>query len=147
MVTRCSCSSSDTRYPRAASLARVRIPTSARTASNRPTGCPPRFPISRLVSSPQRRAIQTAEPVADALGLPIDVDERLAEYDYGPSHYVPIEEAPGAPFQMVEYVSGHVIRHTSELAAPDFVTMVDDGVAPLIAAGLRALKNYRSAAL
>ena len=40
-----------------------------------------RFPISRLVSSPQRRAIQTAQPVADALGLPVDIDDRLAEYD------------------------------------------------------------------
>lgn len=52
-----------------------------------------RFPITRLVSSPQRRALQTGQPVADALGLPIEVDERLAEYDYGQSHYTPIEEA------------------------------------------------------
>ena len=51
-----------------------------------------RFPISRLVSSPQRRAFQTAEPVAAAVGLPIDIDERLAEYDRGMSHYVPIED-------------------------------------------------------
>lgn len=52
-----------------------------------------RFPITRLVSSPQRRAVQTAEPVAAALGMPIDLDERLAEYDRGLSHYVPLEEA------------------------------------------------------
>lgn len=52
-----------------------------------------RFPISRLISSPQRRAVQTAEPVADALGLGIDIDERIAEYDRGMSHYVPLEEA------------------------------------------------------
>lgn len=52
-----------------------------------------RFPITRLVSSPQRRAQQTAQPVADALGLGIDIDERLAEYDYGLSHYTPIEQA------------------------------------------------------
>jgi probable phosphoglycerate mutase len=52
-----------------------------------------RFPISRLVSSPQRRALQTAQPVADALGMTVDVDERLAEYDHGLSHYTPIEEA------------------------------------------------------
>ena len=52
-----------------------------------------RFPITRLVSSPQRRALQTAQPVADALGMTVDVDERLAEYDYGLSHYTPLEEA------------------------------------------------------
>jgi probable phosphoglycerate mutase len=51
-----------------------------------------RFPITRLVSSPQRRAIQTAEPVAHARELILYIDERLAEYDRGLSHYVPIEQ-------------------------------------------------------
>jgi probable phosphoglycerate mutase len=51
-----------------------------------------RFPITRLVSSPQRRAIQTAEPVAQARELILDIDDRLAEYDRGLSHYVPIEQ-------------------------------------------------------
>jgi len=51
-----------------------------------------RFPITRLVSSPQRRAVQTAEPVAAARDLTVDIDERLAEYDRGLSHYVPIEQ-------------------------------------------------------
>ncbi|OBK98647.1 phosphoglycerate kinase [Mycobacterium asiaticum] len=51
-----------------------------------------RFPLSRLVSSPQRRAIQTAEPVAAARGLPIEIDDRLAEYDRDQPHYIPIEQ-------------------------------------------------------
>jgi probable phosphoglycerate mutase len=51
-----------------------------------------RFPISRLVSSPQRRAVQTAGPVAEALGLSVDIDDRLAEYDRDLSHYTPVEE-------------------------------------------------------
>nr|WP_090278322.1 histidine phosphatase family protein [Mycolicibacterium komanii]CRL73739.1 fructose-2,6-bisphosphatase [Mycolicibacterium komanii] len=51
-----------------------------------------RFPIARLVSSPQKRAIQTAGPVAEALGLSIDIDDRLAEYDRDLSHYTPVEE-------------------------------------------------------
>lgn len=51
-----------------------------------------RFDVSRLVSSPQRRARQTAEPVAAALGLPVELDDRVAEYDRGMSHYVPLEE-------------------------------------------------------
>ncbi|MGI9124722.1 MAG: histidine phosphatase family protein [Mycobacterium sp.] len=55
-----------------------------------------RFPISRLISSPQRRAWQTAEPVAAALGMTVDIDERLAEYDRGLSHYIPLEEARAA---------------------------------------------------
>ncbi len=51
-----------------------------------------RFPVSRLVSSPQLRASQTAQPVAAALGMDADIDERLAEYDRGMSHYIPLEE-------------------------------------------------------
>ena len=51
-----------------------------------------RFEVSRLVSSPQRRARQTAEPVAAALGLPVEIEDRMAEYDRGMSHYVPLEQ-------------------------------------------------------
>lgn len=51
-----------------------------------------RFPITRLVSSPQRRAVQTAQPVSEAMKLPLQIDERLAEYDRGMSHYMPLEE-------------------------------------------------------
>ena len=50
-----------------------------------------RFPISRVVSSPQRRAIQTAEPVAAARGLAVEVDDRFAEYDRDLPVYIPIE--------------------------------------------------------
>jgi broad specificity phosphatase PhoE len=50
-----------------------------------------RFPISRVVSSPQRRAIQTAEPVAAARELPVEIDDRFAEYDRDLPHYIPIE--------------------------------------------------------
>jgi probable phosphoglycerate mutase len=51
-----------------------------------------RFPITRLFSSPQRRAVQTAQPVSEAMKLPLRIDERLAEYDRGMSHYMPLEE-------------------------------------------------------
>ncbi|WP_264064942.1 histidine phosphatase family protein, partial [Mycolicibacterium hippocampi] len=51
-----------------------------------------RYPIARLVSSPQRRAVQTAEPAAAARGVPIDIDERFAEYDRNLHAYVPIEQ-------------------------------------------------------
>ncbi|ULE34940.1 histidine phosphatase family protein [Mycobacterium sp. IDR2000157661] len=88
-----------------------------------------RFPISRLVSSPQRRAIQTAQPVADALGLTIDVDERLAEYDYGLSHYVPIEEASEEDVQRL--IAGRLPGNVDEDA---FKERVNAGVADIVAA-------------
>jgi broad specificity phosphatase PhoE len=51
-----------------------------------------RFPVSRVVSSPQRRAIQTAEPVAAARGLAVEVDGRFAEYDRDLPAYIPVEQ-------------------------------------------------------
>jgi probable phosphoglycerate mutase len=45
-----------------------------------------------LLSSPQRRAVQTGQPVSEAMKLPLQIDERLAEYDRGMSHYMPLEE-------------------------------------------------------
>jgi broad specificity phosphatase PhoE len=51
-----------------------------------------RFPITRVVSSPQQRAIQTAQPVAAARDLTVEIDDRLAEYDREMTQYVPIEQ-------------------------------------------------------
>lgn len=50
-----------------------------------------RYPLARLVSSPQRRAVQTAQPLAAARDLPVDIDDRLAEYDRDMAAYVPVE--------------------------------------------------------
>jgi probable phosphoglycerate mutase len=52
--------------------------------------------VDALWSSPMRRARETAAPVADALGLPIVVDEGLAEYDREALSYIPIEELKAA---------------------------------------------------
>jgi 8-oxo-dGTP diphosphatase len=35
--------------------------------------------VSRIVSSPYRRCVETVEPLADMLGLPVELDDRLAE--------------------------------------------------------------------
>lgn len=40
-------------------------------------------PITTVVSSPLRRAHETAAPAAEALGLPVSVDKRLSEVDFG----------------------------------------------------------------
>jgi broad specificity phosphatase PhoE len=86
-----------------------------------------RFPIARLVSSPQRRALQTAQPVADALGLAVDVDERLAEYDRDLTHYVPIEEASQEDLQRL--IDGHLPGGVDEDA---FIARVKAGVKDIV---------------
>lgn len=91
-----------------------------------------RFPLSRLVSSPQRRAIQTAEPVAAELGLDIDIDERFAEYDRNMHAYVPIEqiraEQPEAWARMAE---GHLPPGVDE---DEFCARVAEAVGDVVAA-------------
>ena len=88
-----------------------------------------RFPISRLVSSSQRRAIQTGEPVSAALGLPIDVDERLCEYDVDLAHYTPIEEASKEDLQRL--MDGHLPGGVDEAA---FIDRVMAGIGDVVAA-------------
>jgi probable phosphoglycerate mutase len=74
-----------------------------------------RFPIKRLVSSPQVRSVQTAQPVADALELTIEIDERLAEYDRDMAHYIPIEQiAAEFPEELERLASGHLPSSVDE---------------------------------
>ena len=49
-------------------------------------------PIDRVLSSPQRRAIETAEPIAAAHGLEVEVVPGLVEYDAASDSYIPMEE-------------------------------------------------------
>jgi probable phosphoglycerate mutase len=48
--------------------------------------------IDAIWSSPMRRALGTAAPLAARLGLDVTVDEGLAEYDRHAGSYIPIEE-------------------------------------------------------
>lgn len=39
--------------------------------------------VARVVTSPLRRARDTASAIAEACGVPVEIDERLVEIDYG----------------------------------------------------------------
>jgi probable phosphoglycerate mutase len=68
-----------------------------------------RYQVTVVLSSPQRRAIQTAAPLADAIGLGVQVDDRLAEYDQHLEHYVPIEQIRDEfPDQWERLAGGHL---------------------------------------
>jgi broad specificity phosphatase PhoE len=90
-----------------------------------------RFPLSRLVSSPQERSIQTAQPVADALGLPVDIDDRLAEYDRDMAVYIPIEQVRAEnPEEWARLADGHLPSGVDEDAFRARITAaIDDVVA------------------
>lgn len=48
--------------------------------------------VDHVVSSPLRRATETATPLAEALGLDLAIDDQLCEYDANADSYIPIEE-------------------------------------------------------
>jgi broad specificity phosphatase PhoE len=91
-----------------------------------------RFPISRVVSSPQRRAMQTAEPVAQARQLPIDIEDRLAEYDRDLASYIPVEQIRNEfPEEWARMAQGHLPSAVDEDA---FRARVRGAVDDLVAA-------------
>ncbi len=52
--------------------------------------------LHAVVASPLRRAVQTAEPIAAAFGLPVEIDDDLAEFDREAASYIPVEELRAA---------------------------------------------------
>ena len=48
--------------------------------------------IDAVYASPLRRARQTAEPLSRRKGLPIVIEDGVAEYDRDSNEYVPMEE-------------------------------------------------------
>ena len=49
-------------------------------------------PVHHVVSSPLRRALETAAPVAEAHGLVVETIDGLREWDAEADHYIPMEE-------------------------------------------------------
>jgi broad specificity phosphatase PhoE len=90
-----------------------------------------RFPISRVLSSPQRRAIQTAQPVAAARELAVEIDDRFAEYDRDLPLYIPIEQIRDEnPQEWARMAQGHLPSAVDENAFRARVAAaVDDLVA------------------
>ena len=77
-----------------------------------------RDPIDAVYVSPMRRAIETAEPLAEALGVDAVVDDELAEFDRESHFYVPLEELKAAGDERYlqimrgESLDGEVDPHT-----------------------------------
>ncbi|MFV0306816.1 MAG: histidine phosphatase family protein [Desertimonas sp.] len=74
--------------------------------------------IDAVYTSPMRRAVETARPLLDRLGVEPIVDDDVAEWDRDSNEYVPLEElkAAGDP-RYLELVSG---RFETEAAFVEF---------------------------
>jgi len=102
--------------------------------------------ITRIIASPLSRAYETATIVAEALGLPVDVDPRLIERNFGlfegmtvdevethrhdmPAHMNPEVDVDGKHYphnaerlpDVIARVSAAIEAHRTESAAPLFV--------------------------
>lgn len=90
-----------------------------------------RYPITRLVSSPQLRALQTAEPLAAERALTVDIDERFAEYDRDLAGYLPVEQLrTERPQDWARMAQGHLPGEVDEAA---FCARVAEAVADVAA--------------
>ena len=49
--------------------------------------------VARVVTSPMRRAVETAQPLVESTGLALEVHEGFAEYDFDQGYYIPIHES------------------------------------------------------
>jgi probable phosphoglycerate mutase len=52
--------------------------------------------VDAVYSSPMRRALETAAPLAERIGLEVVVEDGVAEYDREAASYIPIEELKAA---------------------------------------------------
>jgi broad specificity phosphatase PhoE len=89
-----------------------------------------RYPITRVISSPQRRAIGTAAPVAAARRLTVEIEDRFAEYDRELPVYIPIEQIRAEnPQEWARMAEGHLPSTVDEDAFRARVRAAVDHVA------------------
>ena len=90
-----------------------------------------RHRIVRIVASPQARAKQTAAPTAAKLGLEVEIEDGIAEYDHGLSTYIPIEDAKTEFRAIYDRIkSGHL---PEQIDGPAFIGRVVESVGALAA--------------
>ncbi|MBF6066003.1 histidine phosphatase family protein [Nocardia terpenica] len=88
--------------------------------------------ITRVVSSPQRRARETAGPTADKLDLSLDIHPGLAEYDADLPLYIPIEDAKQQFRATYERIKAGYLPE--QIDGPAFVDRVRAAVGEITAA-------------
>jgi probable phosphoglycerate mutase len=91
--------------------------------------------FDRLVSSPMDRCLQTVTPFSEAVGLPVEVDDRFAEVDYGQWSGRKLSELGGEPLWRT------VQQHPSAAVFPG-----GEGLAEVSARAAAAIRDIRLAA-
>lgn len=88
--------------------------------------------IGAVYTSPLRRAIETAQPLAESLGWRPVIHESVAEYDRDASHYIPMEELKREDYPAWKaFVDG---GYGDEVDMAEFAMRVSDGMEEIIRA-------------
>jgi 2,3-bisphosphoglycerate-dependent phosphoglycerate mutase len=89
--------------------------------------------LDAVYSSPLRRAVQTAEPLAEVTGLDVRIVDGLAEWDRQASSYIPIEELQAADDPVWKSLAAGAL-HELGVDAPSFQGRVVTAVTGIVAA-------------
>lgn len=88
--------------------------------------------IEAVYTSPLRRAIETAQPLAESLGQRPVIHESVAEYDRDASHYIPMEELKREDYTAWKaFVDG---GYGEEVDMAEFAMRVSTGLEEIIGA-------------
>ena len=88
--------------------------------------------IEAVYASPLRRAIETAQPLAESLGQRPVIHESVAEYDRDASHYIPMEELKREDYPAWKaFVDG---GYGEEVDMAEFAMRVSSGLEEIIGA-------------
>jgi 2,3-bisphosphoglycerate-dependent phosphoglycerate mutase len=89
--------------------------------------------LDAVYSSPLRRAVQTAEPLAEVTGLHLHIGEGLAEWDRQASSYIPIEELRAVDDPVWKSLAAGAL-HELGVDGPSFQGRVVTAIAGIVAA-------------
>lgn len=84
--------------------------------------------VARLVSSPMLRCRRTIQPLADHLGIQVEIDDRISEVDYGSWTGRPLKDLTGEPLWRT------VQAHPSAAVFPGGESLADVSVRAVTAA-------------
>lgn len=98
-------------------------------------------PIGAIFSSPLERCIETATPLAEKLGLPVQVEPALLEVDYGEWHGIELKNAAQTPeWAMVQHYpsvfrfpAGEGLRQTQQRAIDGVERIVQENPDSVVA--------------
>lgn len=90
--------------------------------------------VAAVYTSPLRRAVETAQPLAERLGQTAEVVDGVAEYDRYADAYVPIEELKAADDPRWREMTEGGYFANSDVTAEEFQATVVDAVDDIIAA-------------